>query len=155
MATIQLQDIAAEERDDLLDMVSAYWAELVPEAPVSRDPRRAAAYFAEHFRFDDDTVLHWWVTLGTARIGFVRLDRWVTEDERGAFIRDFYIRPEARRQGAGTATVEAIRAVAKSDGWLRIDLNVRADNPGALVFWQSQGFNLQLYQLRQFVPRDA
>lgn len=155
MANIALQDISAEEQGELLEMVTAYWAELVPDAPVSRDPRRAAAYVAEHFRFDDDTVALWWATLDSARIGFVRLERWTADDERGAFIRDFYIRPDARRQGAGTAVVRAIRAVAQREGWLRIDLNVRADNPAGLAFWHSQGFELQLYQLRQFVSANA
>lgn len=155
MAVILLQDITTGEQDELREMVAAYWAELVPEAPVARDSRRAAAYFAEHFRFGDDTVSLWWVLVDTAKVGFVRVDRWRTEDERGVFIRDFYIRPEIRRQGVGTAVVQAIRAVAERDGWVRIDLNVRADNPGGIAFWRSQGFDLQLYQLRQYVARDA
>ena len=155
MAVIALQDVAAEEQDELREMVAAYWAELVPDAPVAHDPRRAAAYFAEHFRFGDDTVSLWWATLDAAKVGFVRVERWLTEDERGAFIRDFYIRPDVRRRGVGTAVVQAIRAVAEGEGWVRIDLNVRADNPSGLAFWRSQGFNLQLYQLRQFVARDV
>ena len=155
MAIVALQAIATEEREELRKMGAAYWAELVPDAPVAHDPRRAAAYFAEHFRFGDDTVSLWWATLDMGKFGFVRVDRWLTEDERGAFIRDFYIRPDVRRQGVGTAVVQAIRAVADGEGWVRIDLNVRADNPSGLAFWRSQGFNLQLYQLRQFVARDA
>ena len=155
MAIVALRDIATEERDELREMVAAYWAELVPDAPVARDPRRAAAYFAEHFRFGDDAVSLWWATLDAAKVGFVRVDRWLTEDERGAFIRDFYVRPDVRRRGVGTAVVRVIRAVAEGEGWVRIDLNVRADNPSGLAFWRSQGFDLQLYQLRQFVARDA
>jgi ribosomal protein S18 acetylase RimI-like enzyme len=45
--------------------------------------------------------------------------------------------------------------VADRDGWLRIDLNVRADNPGGPAFWRSRGFDPQRYQLRQYVARDA
>ena len=155
MADIALQDITTGEQDELREMVAVYWAELVPDAPVTHDPRRAAAYVAEHFRLGDDTMSLWWVLADTAKVGFVRIERWRTEDEIGAFIRDFYIRPDRRRQGVGTAVVQAIRAVAEREGWVRIDLNVRADNPSGLAFWQSQGFNLQLYQLRQFVARDA
>ena len=155
MAIITLHAITPAEQDELRTMVAAYWAELVPEAPVARDPRRAAAYFAEHFRFGDDTVALWWALVETATVGFVRVERWHTEDERGGFIRDFYIRPDVRRRGVGTAVVQAIRAVAEREGWVRIDLNVRADNPSGLAFWRSQGFELQLYQLRQFVARDA
>lgn len=155
MAIIALQDITTEEQDELREMVAAYWAELVPDAPVARDPRRADAYFAEHFRFGDDTVALWWALVDAAKVGFVRVERWTTEDERGGFIRDFYIRPDVRRQGVGTAVVQAIRAVAERDGWVRIDLNVRADNPSGLAFWRSQDFKLQLYQLRQFVARDV
>ena len=155
MAIITLRDITIEEQDELREMVAAYWAELVPDAPVAHDPRRAAAYFAEHFRFGDDTVLLWWALVDAAKAGFVRVDRWTTEDERGGFIRDFYIHPGMRRQGVGTAVVQAIRAVAERDGWVRIDLNVRADNPSGLAFWRAQGFDLQLYQLRQYVARGA
>jgi ribosomal protein S18 acetylase RimI-like enzyme len=155
MTSIALRDIATEERNELRATVAAYLVELVPEAPVARDPRRAAAYFAEHFRFGDDAVALWWAMLDATKVGFVQVERWTTEDERGAFIRDFYVLPDARRQGVGTAVVRAIRAVAERDGWLRNDLNVRADNARGLAFWRSQGFNLQLYQLRQFVARDA
>jgi ribosomal protein S18 acetylase RimI-like enzyme len=155
MATIALQDITTEEQDELREMVAAYWAELVPDAPVARDPRRAAAYFVEHFRFGDDTVALWWVIVDEARAGFVRVERWTTEDERGGFIRDFFIGPGVRRRGTGTAVVEAIRSVANREGWVRIDLNVRADNPSGLAFWRAQGFDLQLYQLRRYVARDA
>jgi len=155
MATIALREITTEEQDELREMVAAYWAELVPDAPVAHDPRRAAAYFAEHFRFGDDTVSLWWVLVDAAKVGFVRVDRWSTEDERGGFIRDFFIGPPVRRRGVGTAVVQAIRGVAERDGWARIDLNVRADNPSGLAFWRAQRFDLQLYQLRQFVARDA
>jgi len=155
MAIVALQNIASEEQNELREMVAAYWAKLVPDAPVSQDPRRAAAYFAEHFRFGDDSVSLWWALLDTTKIGFVRLDRWTSEDEHGAFIRDFYVLPAVRRQGIGTCIVQSIRERAQREGWIRIDRNVRADNPSALTFWQTQGFNLQLYQLRQFVARDA
>ncbi len=155
MAIIALRDITIEEQDELREMVAAYWAELVPEAPVAHDPRRAAASFAEHFRFGDDTVSLWWAKVDAAKVGFVRVERWTTEDERGGFIRDFFIGPGVRRRGTGTAVVEAIRSVANREGWVRIDLNVRADNPSGLAFWRAQGFDPQLYQLRQFVARDA
>lgn len=153
MARITLQEIPAAEQDELRAMVAAYWAELVPEAPVARAPRRAAAYFADQFRFGDDAVTLWWAMAETAKVGFVRVERWHTEDERGTFIRDFYIRLDRRRQGIGTAVVQVIRAVAADEGWVRLDLNVRADNPHGLAFWGAQGFQLQLYQLRQFVAR--
>ena len=117
MATIALREITTEEQDELRAMVAAYWAELVPDAPVAHDPRRAAAYFAEHFRFGDDTVSLWWVLVDAAKVGFVRVDRWSTEDERGGFIRDFFIGPDVRRRGVGTAVVQAIRGVAERDGW--------------------------------------
>src|SRR5215211_276046 len=91
MAAIALREITTEEQNELREMVAAYWAELVPDAPVAHDPRRAAAYFAEHFRFGDDTVSLWWVLVDAAKVGFVRVDRWSTEDERGGFIRDFFI----------------------------------------------------------------
>lgn len=35
MAVIMLQDITTGEQDELREMVAAYWAELVPEAPVA------------------------------------------------------------------------------------------------------------------------
>jgi ribosomal protein S18 acetylase RimI-like enzyme len=33
----------------------------------------------------------------------------------------------------------------------RIDVSVRADNPAALAFWRSAGFELSLYQLRAYL----
>jgi ribosomal protein S18 acetylase RimI-like enzyme len=155
MAIIALRDITTAEQGELRAMVAAYWAELVPGAPVTHDPQRAAAVFAKHFRFGDDTVALWWALVDAATVGFVRVERWTDEDEHGGFIRDFYICPEMRRQGVGTAVVQAIRAVAEREGWVQIDCNVRTDNPSGLAFWRTQGFALQLSQLRHYVNREV
>ena len=40
-------------------------------------------------------------------------------------------------------------------GVVRIDLNVRKDNPVAFAFWQSVGFDLALYHLRRYLSVDG
>ncbi len=65
-------------------------------------------------------------------------------------VNDFYVLPEARRQGYGRAMVQWLLAHLDSLGVEQIDLDVRRDNPDALAFWQAQGFGIALYRLRQY-----
>jgi ribosomal protein S18 acetylase RimI-like enzyme len=148
---VTLRETSAEDHQILREMVICYWKELMPDAPVVRDPMRRAAYFDEQFVHADDTRMVWWAMRDDSRIGFARIERWENHDGSGGTIRDFYIAPAARRQGLGSRFAQEILEQMDRGGCLRVDLNVRHDNPAALVFWQAQGFALQSYQLRQYL----
>ena len=74
----------------------------------------------------------------------------VDEAKNSARIDDFYVMPEARRQGYGSAMVKAVYAQLDRLRVELVELNVRRDNPQALAFWEVQGFRIALYRLRQF-----
>jgi ribosomal protein S18 acetylase RimI-like enzyme len=74
----------------------------------------------------------------------------VDKDEKRATIHDFYVIPEERRRGHASAMVSWLFKFLDKRGIERIDLNVRRDNPTALAFWQSQGFGITAYRLRQY-----
>lgn len=128
-----------------------YWAELMPHAAVITDLERRATYFADHVRFHEPTTILWWAVVEDTKVGFAKVDLWANHDGPGATIRDFYIETPWRRQGYGRAFAEQIVHELRGQGVHRIDLAVRRDNPGALAFWRSAGFDLSLYHLRRYL----
>ncbi len=92
-----------------------------------------AAYWAEPNRFP------LWLMSGEARVGFCLLAdnslRWA--------ICEFYIKPEYRRQGLGTAAVEQVKAYCRAAGrYDEIELWALDGNTGAVAFWEACGFAL-------------
>lgn len=151
MPTLELRRIAMSDRERLRASAERYWKELMPHAQVIQDPARRANLFADQFRFDDPRILLWWVMSNNAEIGFTRLSLWQNHDGSGATINDFFIEAPHRRQGHGSVFARKVVDELRVQGVHRIDLNVRADNPVALTFWRSVGFDLSLYQLRKYV----
>jgi len=152
---VTVHRISEYERDQLRAMVFRYWDELMPHAPVVRDPSRRAVHFVDHFRLDDPMSTLWWARVDNAIPGFAKVDLWENHDGPGATIHDFYIERTWRRQGYGRAFAQRIVEELASRSVFRIDLNVRTDNPGALAFWRSVGFDLALYQLRCYLDGQA
>ena len=70
--------------------------------------------------------------------------------KQSASIDDFYVVPDARRRGYGTAIVQAVYAQLDTHGVTLVELNVRRDNPQSLAFWEAQGFRIALYRMRQY-----
>ena len=81
-------------------------------------------------------------------MGFFAYD--LSEDSKSVFIGNFYVVPRERRKGHGTAMVQWLFSHLDGLGVERIDLHVRRDNPGALAFWQAQGFGVADYRMRQY-----
>ena len=54
---------------------------------------------------------------------------------------------------AFTATLDpaVVGPRLREQGVVKVDLNVRKDNPVAFAFWQSVGFELAHYQMRQYL----
>jgi L-amino acid N-acyltransferase YncA len=53
-----------------------------------------------------------------------------------------YVSLNARRQGVGAALFQATRESARGAGFAKIVATIRADNPDALAFYESQGFHV-------------
>ena len=57
----------------------------------------------------------------------------------GIYLEDFYVRPEARGRGVGTALLGALAAEARARGYARIDWSVLDWNQSAIRFYESVG----------------
>jgi len=62
---------------------------------------------------------------------------------RFLYIDDLCVDEAARGQGIGAALMDAVRALAKSRGIAKIELNVWACNEGAMRFYERLGFQTQ------------
>ena len=144
--TVALEPLVPVDQPAFRALADAYWQEIMPTADVVADPERRSAYFAAHWSRPDLQVF--WAMAGAERVGFVA----VTLDAaaRTAFVEDFYVRADRRRQGYGAATVRALSAWLDRAGIVQVDLNVRRDTPRALQFWEAQGFRIASFRLRQY-----
>ena len=148
---VELWEITDDERAELRKMAERYWMDLMPTAPVVQDPARRAAYFESHFQLGTLDSAHWWAVVEGTKIGFAKVDLGEDHDGRWARIRDFYIEVAWRHQGHGKSFAQAIVERLREQGTYRVDLNVRQDNPGALAFWRTLGFEVALYHLRMYL----
>lgn len=86
-----------------------------------------------------------WGVVGDERVGFLMVRFY--PDGTSAYLHDFFIMEQARRQGKGREMFAALQAYLKKQGITQIELGVLADNKAALAFWQSQGFELISHRL--------
>jgi GNAT superfamily N-acetyltransferase len=149
--SIEIRRITADEVAELQAVVQRYWLQLMPHAPVVTDPQMGERYFAERFDFGRSERHFWWAMAAGVTVGFAFVELEKSLEGLGAAIGDFYIKRAHQRQGYGTAFAQALIAWLRSEGVYRIDLNVRQDNPGALAFWKSVGFDIALYVVRQYL----
>ncbi len=145
-----LRAVSPGERSLLYEMTLAYWQELMPRAPVVRDPSLGPQYFDRQFRLERD-CRQWWILLADERIGFANVElRHDPGGQRWGYIKDFYIAPAWRRQGHGRGCAQRIIEWLKAAGAAGVDLQCRLDNPTALAFWQALGFEIVSYRLRYY-----
>ena len=143
---MELYEVGTGDLGRLRALADAYWDELMPSADTVSTPERRDAYFAERFAGAADSQTFFGIVDGR-EVGFVRLLH--TGPGKGT-ISDFYVGSSHRRQGHGTCMLEC--ALARLDARVvdEVTLTVRRDNPGALRFWQRQGFVVGHHDLRQF-----
>ena len=59
--------------------------------------------------------------------------------ERGLYLQDLYVVPEARRQGTGRALMTAVARACQADGGCYVFWNARPRNRAALAFYRALG----------------
>ncbi len=145
---MNLERVNLTDIRDFRQMVETYWQEIMPRSDVVKNQESQVAYFQERFPFGDDGLRLFWAVVDGRKIGFVAFV--INEAKHSALIEDFFVLPEVRRSGHGSAMVKAVLAELDQLGVELIELNVRRDNPQALAFWEAQGFRIALHRLRQF-----
>ena len=149
---VVLKPIGAGEREALYEIVQRFWEELMPHAPIVRDPALRPRYFDHEVCLGQPGHRAWWAMVGDERAGFACAE--LEEDWAGrswAYVKGFYIEPRWRRQGYGRAFARALVDWLTEQGVHRIDLHVRSDTPVALAFWRAVGFDLASYRMRQYL----
>lgn len=126
------------------------WREWMPQAPAVTDPAEGAKYFASQYPIGTPTTSLWWAEVDAELIGFARLE--LREDWRDlpwAEFMDFYIEPQWRRRGPGTAFAQALLDKLERQGIYRVDLNVRVSLLSvAAPFWEHLGFEVVMHRFR-------
>ena len=128
-------------------LVEEYWRELMPKSTAMQSPETFDVQFRSTFEGKrEDRLLHI-AFEGDQSVGLFLFQ--IASDQHQASILEFYVRPQNRRKGVGSAMVHWLLSKCDDLGIEQIDLNVRRDNPDALAFWQAQGFGIAGYRLRQ------
>jgi|RhiMetdeSRZDD1v2_1073273.scaffolds.fasta_scaffold134550_3 ribosomal protein S18 acetylase RimI-like enzyme len=143
-----LEKVQQTDIGDFHRIVEAYWHEVMPQSDVVKNPERREAYFRECFTWAGGNRQPYWAIADGRRVGFVTYT--VDAAKHSASIDDFYVMPDARRRGYGTAMVQAVYAQLDTHGVALVELNVRSVNPHAFAFWEAQGFRIALYRMRQY-----
>ena len=134
--------------------VAELWLAFLEEQ-AEQDPRFVVAEDARE-RFENDFPI--WVDDDTQRtlvaeqevsdeegtlVGFATAHRWgpppIYADTSEVYIDEFYVMPEARRQGAGRQLAEGMRAWAEELDADRLRLRVLHVNEDGRAFWQALG----------------
>ncbi|MQA00003.1 MAG: GNAT family N-acetyltransferase [Dehalococcoidia bacterium] len=144
---VTLRPVPESEYDAFFAHFPAYHAEL-----DAYDPRREPYDIQrgiEAILDDMDGRELLWIEADGRRSGFVmvRLDSdWPDIERTIASIAEFYVFPDARRSGIGTAAVEALLAQHRARGTYLVEASILRDNGPAKEFWARLGFEVHLFQ---------
>lgn len=119
----------------------------MPHADVVNDPKLKVSYFQNRFKWQEPQHLYW-AYANDKVVGFVNLT--LKLNKHVAFIDDFYVLNSERRKGYGRKMVNALYKLLEQWNINNLELNVRRDTPHALAFWESVGFRVAHYRMRQF-----
>lgn len=128
---VALDLVLAERGDGMVltpDQVRTADAERARLA-ASMSPSTPASTFVVAERLDDGKIV------GTAGLGQLSPTRC-----RHVGILGLGIHPEVQRMGLGRALMQALLEHGRAHGLRRLELYVRADNPGAIALYRSLGF---------------
>jgi ribosomal protein S18 acetylase RimI-like enzyme len=131
------------------EMLVDYWRDLVPETAFLGDPVLAEAHFLQRYRWSGSSNNPFWATNNGRRVGFLMYR--IYENGIMAYIHDFFVIPDSRRQGLGTAIFSQLCTHLFNMGVRNLELSVLAHKPGAYSFWERQGFELESYRLGKSV----
>lgn len=145
--------VRRDEKLTFREMLVDYWRDLVPDAPFLADPIRAETYFRARYQWTGGSRNPFWGFDRGRRIGFFMYK--LSGDSVEAYIHDFYIVLDARRQGRGARMFKILLIHLNDLGVNQINLSVLANNPDALKFWFSLGFQLTSYRLNRLTDSTA
>lgn len=141
--------VTIEEERQFRQMVMEYWQFVIPGSFTISDPIQAEAEFQERYQWSGGNNNPHWIKVDDRSVGFLMMR--IYDDGVTAYVHDFYLTPNARRQGYGTELYSKLREQLKDQGVKQVYLSVQADNPAALDFWKKQGFRVIYHRLAQSI----
>lgn len=114
--------------------VAALWREIFPDAPAHNQPERDIWRKLEVQRelflvaTEDDQLV------GTAMAGY---------DGHRGWLYYLAVLPDYRRRGIGEALIRRVEEGLAAIGCPKVNLQVRADNIGAVAFYRRLGFDIE------------
>ncbi len=96
----------------------------------------------------------WYVVAedGSDLVGYAGLCAYAKDQ---AFVQTIGVDRRRHRQGIGTALLVALLEESDRRGCRRLDLEVRADNPGAIALYERHGFRRIGHRPRYYQPSGA
>ena len=153
-AALRMAPVLRGERRQLFAMADEYWRQIRPTGDhFVNDPAAREKYFDAVFWDEHESRFLWWAKLDETVIGFAKTE--LLPDpvwERLGYIGDFYIAAEYRGRGHGREFARLLYDWFAQQGIKSVRLYVRTDNPGALAFWEKEGFETARYQMRKMLP---
>jgi len=119
--------VTIEEERQFRQMVMEYWQFVIPGSFTLSDPIQAEAEFQERYQWSGGNNNPHWIKVDDRSVGFLMMR--IYDDGVTAYIHDFYLTPNARRQGYGTELYSILREQLKDQGVNQVYLSVQADNP--------------------------
>ncbi len=142
---VRLAPIEEREYDDFFALMEVYQRELDPFDPAADDPWDSERHRAAVLDDMDGREL-WWIEADGTRAGFVMVrlvDDWPQEERQIASIAEFYVLPEHRRRGVGTAAIHAVLADHRERGTYEVEASILPGNEAARAFWAALGFEVR------------
>lgn len=124
---------------------------LTPEEALAQAKREAATSLPEGEKTAGQSLKSIvYIENGTEqRIGYL----WyrVNTQEGSAFIYDFYLLPEFRRQGLGSRTMQSLESLLTGEGVRQIKLRVAAENTQAKHVYEANGYQITGYNMNKLL----
>ena len=140
---VTLRPVLEREYDAFFAMLAEYMEELDPFDPTAADDPWDSALHREAILEDMEERDLLWIEADGRRAGLaiVRVYPDFPDDSRDiAEIAEFYVLPEARNRGIGSAAIEAILVDHRTRGTHAVNASVLRGNETALRFWERLGF---------------
>ena len=147
--TVTLEPVLFLDYDPFFDMLREYMAEMDRYDPSTQHTSFDVDLYIEAMLEDMDGREFIWILQDGQRAGMaiVRTLPDFPDDQRMvATIGEFYVLPAFRRQGVGSAAVDAILADHRERGTYEVEAGILRDNFLARAFWARMGFELRFYQ---------
>jgi ribosomal protein S18 acetylase RimI-like enzyme len=121
-----------EEADE--PVVTALWREALPITAPHHDP---ATSIRNKLAVDRD--LFFVAVVGGAVVGTVMGGY----DGHRGWVYSLAVRADRRRAGVGTALIRRVEQALAERGCLKVNLQVRVTNPGAVAFYEKLGYSAE------------